>query len=470
MRYAVLDCETTGVRKGDRIVELAAAVVDGDRIVESVYAVLNPGCEIPLEASAVHGWTDARVAGAQKFDKALAQSLLTLLDCGGPIYVHNVQFDRDTILLPEFERVAGPSAALAALPWSCTLKMCRELWPGDANDLGAVAARLNVEFAGRQHLAANDVDVLRRIVEQVVHRYAYRGHTGQLVKAQPTPMAAPVGSDELLLVAGQRAAEFLSRVKLAQEWAAGLLVCDDDDEQMAHEGLARVKKLQSEAEAARKSVVEPVKQIGTKIDTLFRENIARPCDEARARIESLLSAYAAAKLKAQREAEAAARAKLEAERAEAARIAAEARRQELELQAAEAKRVAEAQAAELQARRAGDAAKLLQLQAEQAAAAAAAEVERARLAAEQAEQAAKVQDAVAEVVTASEPVGPVKSQHATGGYKTRWVATIVDPAKVPDLYWRPDLEAVQRAVDQGAREIPGCAVVEEVVVANRRRG
>ena len=473
MRFAVLDTETTGVKPGDRVIELAAGIVEDGVYVESQRWQLNPAMPIPAGASEVHGYTDDMVANWPPFTAQMAADLLTLLSsANGPVYVHNVAFDLDAILLPEFARVGADGGSLAALPWSCTLKMARELWPGEANDLGAVAARLGVEFDGAAHSAAVDVDVLRRIVEQIVHRYAYRSHRGALAKqATPAMVAAPASTDELLVLAGGKATPFLARVKAAQDWAAGYLCADDEDEALGHQALASVKRVQAEAEAERRSVVEPVKVIGAKIDALFRENIAKPCDVVRVSVEQRLASYAAAKLQAQRAAEAEARRKLEVERAEAKRVADAAALAQLELDRAEAKRQADAAAAELAARRAGDAVKLAELQAAQREAELLVAAERAKLQAAQADQAAVVQDALALVVSASEPgAGPVKVSGASGGYKLTLVARIVDPAKVPDIYWAPSLEAVQRAVEQGAREIAGVVIDEIVGVQNRRRG
>ena len=477
MRFAVIDTETTGVEKGSRIIELAVGVVENGSYVDSRLWRFDPGVPIPAGATRVHGWDAAKIkaAGLQPFTAVDAADLASVLEgADGPVYVHNLDYDLDTILLPEFARVGADAAALAALPWSCTLKMARELWPGLENNLGAVADRLGVEFNGAAHSAGVDVDVLRRIVEQIVHRYAYRAHRGALVKpVAPAMVAAPASTDQLLELAGAKAAPFVPRVKAAQEWVAGLLICDDEDEALAHQGLANVKRLQAEAEAERKSVVEPVKQIGSKIDALYRETIARPCESLRGDLEQKLGVYAAAKLRKQRELEAAAAAKLAAERAEADRIAREAAAKQAAADAAAAAAQAEAVAAELAARRAGDAAAVAAAQAQQAEVLRAQEAAAAQLQAEQAAQAAHVQDAMALVVSASDPAsgaGPVKTLGASGGYTVKRVARIVDPAKVPDTFWRPDLDLVQKAVDQGAREIAGVVIDEVVQVANRRRG
>jgi hypothetical protein len=245
---------------------------------------------------------------------------------------------------------------------------------------------------------------------------------------------------------------------------------DDMDEHNGHDALGRVKKLQSEAEAERKGVVEPIKAITGKVDELFREKIAKPCDAIRATVEAKLGLYAAAKLKRHREAEAKAKADLEAARAKAEAEAAEARRQQAIAESAAAKVRVELEAAELAARRAGDAeatakAEAARAQAELAAVQAKAEADAAEVARQM-----TVIEAQGALLIAAADDGPVKVGAATGGYKSKWTATITDPAKVPDVYWRPDLELVQKAVDQGARAILGCEITEVLVVSNRRRG
>jgi len=418
MRFLTLDTETTGVKPGtDRLIELSAQLWEGDKLIQDFYLVVNPGVPIPAEASAVNGWTDERVAGRPLLDAIMGMELLDFLrDGDGPIYVHNLAFDL-ALLVGDFGRFDPELAEeLKTLPWGCTLRMAREIWPGADNKLAGVAERLQVQADGTLHSAEVDAGLLARMVPEIVHRYAVKGSNGALVKAAQ-PAGELVGGEDLLVDAAKRAGKLAERVANAGRWAAEYSCGDDEAEGDGHEALGQVKKLAADADAERKAVVEPIKAISSKIDQLFREQVSKPAEAARSAIERELARYAADKLRRQREAEAEARRKLEAER----------------------QRMAEAAAA------GNDAATV-------------------------AAQGAVV-EAVAEVVAAGE-LGPstVKAGSATGGYKTRWTARIVDPSKVPDVYWRPSLDLVQQAVEQGARAIPGCEVTEEVIVANRRRG
>src|SRR5688500_20273897 len=77
---AFLDLETTGLNpRVDRIVELAIVRVTPDGEVLERARRFNPGVPIPAEASAVHGITDADVAGEPSYSQT-ARSLLELLD------------------------------------------------------------------------------------------------------------------------------------------------------------------------------------------------------------------------------------------------------------------------------------------------------------------------------------------------------------------------------------------------------
>jgi len=77
---AVIDLETTGTDlKTDRIVEISVLKIgpDGERTHRT--RRLNPGRPIPPEATAVHGITDADVAGEPRFEQ-VADALLAFLD------------------------------------------------------------------------------------------------------------------------------------------------------------------------------------------------------------------------------------------------------------------------------------------------------------------------------------------------------------------------------------------------------
>lgn len=108
-KAVVLDVETTGLDPTvDRIVAVAAIKVDfaemartGHANAETFSALLNPGCPIPAEASAIHGIEDHHVKDAERFCE-IAQQLRDFIG-DLPIVGHNIQFDKQ-FLNAEFRR------------------------------------------------------------------------------------------------------------------------------------------------------------------------------------------------------------------------------------------------------------------------------------------------------------------------------------------------------------------------------
>lgn len=100
-KYAVVDVETTGFGKTDRVVELAVVVIDlaAGEVVDEFETLLNPMRDIG--AIHVHGVTATMVEAAPTFDE-IAPTLTRVLG-GNVLVAHNLPFDR-RFLLQEFAR------------------------------------------------------------------------------------------------------------------------------------------------------------------------------------------------------------------------------------------------------------------------------------------------------------------------------------------------------------------------------
>jgi DNA polymerase-3 subunit epsilon len=115
-RAAIVDTETTGTDPAvDKVIELAVVVFEYchesgavGRVLGSYAALEDPGVPIPPSSTAIHGITDAMVAGQRIDEAAVAQ----LLDGVGIVIAHNAGFDRKFLepRLPVF----------ASLPWGCS--------------------------------------------------------------------------------------------------------------------------------------------------------------------------------------------------------------------------------------------------------------------------------------------------------------------------------------------------------------
>ena len=115
-RAAIVDTETTGTDAAtDKVIELAIVVfeychVSGTvgRVLDTYDGLEDPGIPIPPASTAIHGITDAIVAG-QRIDDARVAGLLEPV---GLVIAHNAGFDRKFLepRLPVF----------ATLPWGCS--------------------------------------------------------------------------------------------------------------------------------------------------------------------------------------------------------------------------------------------------------------------------------------------------------------------------------------------------------------
>jgi DNA polymerase III subunit epsilon len=124
--FAVVDVETTGCRAvfGDRITEIAVAVVQGPRREIVFESLVNPERPIPRAVCAITNITDDMVRQAPRFAE-LAERLLAVLS--GRIFVaHNARFDWN-FLSAELRRSRDLTLDGTRL---CTVRLARRLVRG----------------------------------------------------------------------------------------------------------------------------------------------------------------------------------------------------------------------------------------------------------------------------------------------------------------------------------------------------
>lgn len=99
-RFAVIDTETTGFGKTDRLVEIAVVLVEGNEIAQEWETLINP--ERDISNSNIHGITSELVSLAPTF--AEIKSELSKFIDGTVMVAHNISFDQ-RMLEQEFSRV-----------------------------------------------------------------------------------------------------------------------------------------------------------------------------------------------------------------------------------------------------------------------------------------------------------------------------------------------------------------------------
>ena len=154
--FAVIDCETTGFGKSDRMLEVAVVVLDGRTLetVDEFDTLLNPMRDVGR--SDIHGIKPSMLAAAPAFEEVVA-GLARRID-GTVLVGHNLRFDTG-FLAQECER-AG--TAFDAGEGICTYRLTKE-------KLAAATVRYGIALEGH-HRALIDArataELFRRIREE----------------------------------------------------------------------------------------------------------------------------------------------------------------------------------------------------------------------------------------------------------------------------------------------------------------
>lgn len=164
----VFDTETTGREHDARIVEIAAARVRlSDGAVESLWSQLvNPGCAIPRDVSAIHGITDAAVRGCPSIAQVLPVFLRACVSRALPLVAHNAAFDLARVM---HEAQRCDVALPGTIAVHCSLEASRKLHRTVGHGLAVVAARYGVIVADA-HRAEGDVRMLAAVLPHLLRR------------------------------------------------------------------------------------------------------------------------------------------------------------------------------------------------------------------------------------------------------------------------------------------------------------
>lgn len=161
MRQIFLDTETTGLdpAQGHRIIEIAAVEVINRRLTRNHFHVyLNPDREIDLGAQQVHGISLEFLQDKPRFPDVVAE-FLTFID-GGELIIHNAPFDVG-FLNTELGMINKGRLQDACVNIVDTLKMAKELRPGQRNNLDALCRHYGIDNSSRTlHGALLDAELL----------------------------------------------------------------------------------------------------------------------------------------------------------------------------------------------------------------------------------------------------------------------------------------------------------------------
>jgi DNA polymerase-3 subunit epsilon len=161
MRQIFLDTETTGLdpTQGHRVVEIAAVEVINRRLTNNHFHVyLNPDREIDLGAQQVHGITLEFLQDKPRFPDIVSDFLDFIAD--SELIIHNAPFDVG-FLDHELGLLDMPGIRHACGGIVDTLRMAKDLRPGQRNNLDALCRHYGIDNSSRTlHGALLDAELL----------------------------------------------------------------------------------------------------------------------------------------------------------------------------------------------------------------------------------------------------------------------------------------------------------------------
>ena len=162
MRQIILDTETTGLswEKGNRIVEIGCVELINRRPSGRTYQqYLNPEREMEVGAMEVTGLTRDFLSDKPVFSSVVNDFLAFIKDA--ELVIHNAEFDMGFINNELRLLGASYTNALQHIKVLDTLKLARNIYPGQRNSLDALCKRLSVDNKHRQlHGALLDAELL----------------------------------------------------------------------------------------------------------------------------------------------------------------------------------------------------------------------------------------------------------------------------------------------------------------------
>jgi DNA polymerase-3 subunit epsilon len=176
-----IDTETTGIdTETDRIVEIAAVELDFDGNITSRWStIIDPGIEIPLEASAVHGISTSKaVAEGMAPSKALQIAADLIHEAHRqmhPVVIYNAVFDLP-LLINECHRNGVELFPFAAILDPLLMDKALDQYRKGSRKLVDVAKHYGVELsADDAHGAVADATAAGRIMRVLIRRYPQLG-------------------------------------------------------------------------------------------------------------------------------------------------------------------------------------------------------------------------------------------------------------------------------------------------------
>ena len=208
MRHIFLDTETTGLyaNQGHRIIEIAAIEIINRRLTNnSFHFYVNPDREIDPAAQEVHGITLDFLQDKPRFTEIASDFIKFVKDA--TLIIHNAPFDIGFINM-ELGLIEKPPIEEAVENVIDTLKMAKDMRPGQRNSLDALCRFYNIDNSHRSlHGALLDAQLLAEVYlamtrgqEDLMIDFQYNGSdiVGEKNAKRPTNLFILKADDEEL--------------------------------------------------------------------------------------------------------------------------------------------------------------------------------------------------------------------------------------------------------------------------------
>lgn len=165
-RFVVVDLETTGnsPKRGDKIIQFAAVVIEDGEIIERFASFINPGREIPPFIEQLTGISNEVVHNAPSF-QLIAPEIESLLE-GAYFVAHNVPFDLTFLQ----EELSNCGCKPFEGPTLDTVELARIMIPStDSYKLGQLAENFSLAH-DNPHQADSDAEVTAEILLKILSK------------------------------------------------------------------------------------------------------------------------------------------------------------------------------------------------------------------------------------------------------------------------------------------------------------
>lgn len=168
LREIVFDVETTGISplNGDRIVEIGCVeLINHLPSGETFHVYINPECDIPAEATAIHGISNEDIKDKPVFAE-ISSDFMDFIGQHSKLIAHNAEFDF-SFINAELRRLRLPK--LDPLRMIDTLAIARRKYPGAPASLDALCRRFEIDNSSRVlHGALLDSEILAEVYLELI--------------------------------------------------------------------------------------------------------------------------------------------------------------------------------------------------------------------------------------------------------------------------------------------------------------